>query len=729
MERQKSGDIEIWGGIECTINRVKDKYNDQLSYSGFYNRADDIDKIATLGIKRLRFPILWETHQQTLSTNIDWSWVSGKLDKLKQLDITPIAGLLHHGSGPSFTSLMDDNFPELLAAYAGKVAAAFPWLQYYTPINEPLTTARFSGLYGHWYPHHCNDISFAKMLLNQLKATVLCMKEIKKINPHVQLVQTEDLSKTYSTPALKFQASFENERRWLTFDILCGRLLPHTMMYKYFIRLGIDKSKLHFFIDNPCPPDVFGANYYITSERFLDDRLHLYPKHLHGGNELQQYADMEAIRVQHNFPSGLKVLLTEAWQRFGLPVAVTECHLHCTKEEQIRWVHDCWKNLHELKEEGIPVQALTVWALTGAYGWDKLLTDKRMNYEPGVFAVRNGQLHTGALYKFIKSLATSSQTDHHLCVQPGWWKKQSIKKFIAGMNTEKPLLITGKTGTLGNAFAKLCVQRNIPCLLVGREDADITDKVQFENLLSRIQPWAVINTAGMVNIDEAEKNEEKCFAANTTAPLMMAKLCGEKNIQLMLFSSDQVFDGAAQKNYTELDKPRPLNVYGRSKFIMETITSEVNPDVLIIRTSAFFSPWDKYNFAVQVLESLSTGLQFKAAFDIFISPTYVPHLVNQALDMLIDEEKGLYHLSCSGCVSWYQFAVEIARHAGLSSDLIVPVSGSEMQWTATRPVHATLSSVKGIKLPWVNDAIESFITELELIKIAGTKKTASANVV
>src|SRR5215211_7891412 len=215
--------IDLWGGIECTINRIQNVYHDQLHYSKHYMRENDIDEIADLGIKTIRYPLLWEYHQPALGEEINWSWAERQLNTLRKKGITPIAGLLHHGSGPNYTSLLSDNFASGLADYASRVAAKFPWIEYYTPINEPLTTARFSGLYGLWYPHHKNDISFAKMLINQLKGVVLSMGAIRKINPDAKLVQTEDLGKTYSTPRLQFQANFENERRWLTFDLLCGR--------------------------------------------------------------------------------------------------------------------------------------------------------------------------------------------------------------------------------------------------------------------------------------------------------------------------------------------------------------------------------------------------------------------------------------------------------------------------------------------------------------------------
>ena len=165
-----------------------------------------------------------------------------------------------------------------------RLQSKFPWVQYYTPVNEPLTTARFSGLYGIWYPHSKNELRFISMLLNQVKGIVLSMKAIREINPLARLVQTEDLSKTHSTPSLSYQADFENKRRWLTYDLLCGKLDEKHFFWDYFIDLGIREEDLRFFLENKCPPDIMGFNYYVTSERYLDENKQNYPISTHGGN-------------------------------------------------------------------------------------------------------------------------------------------------------------------------------------------------------------------------------------------------------------------------------------------------------------------------------------------------------------------------------------------------------------------------------------------------------------
>jgi len=278
----------LWGGVECSVTRVNDQFRDQLQLSGHYDRIEDIDAFTDLGITALRFPLLFEKHKPAQNEAIDWTWAEKFLGRLQAKNLTPIAGLIHHGSGPAYTSLLSPDFPELLAEYAGEVAGKFPFIEYYTPVNEPLTTARFSGLYGLWYPHHTNDQSFCQILVNELKGIVRSMQEIRKINPAAKLVQTEDLGKVYAVPALQYQADFENERRWLTLDFLCGRVDPDHPLWQFFIDNGVPDQALEFFLNNPCPPDIAGFNYYVTSERFLDDNISAYPPHLHGRTQIER---------------------------------------------------------------------------------------------------------------------------------------------------------------------------------------------------------------------------------------------------------------------------------------------------------------------------------------------------------------------------------------------------------------------------------------------------------
>ena len=413
----------LWGGVECTLNRVGDDHFDQLALTGHDRRIEDLDLFAGLGLTALRYPLLWERVAPDGLNRAAWAWADARMARLRALEVEPIVGLVHHGHGPHYTSLLDPAFPAQLADYAQAVARRYPWARRYTPVNEPLTTARFCGLYGHWWPHGHDSETFARILLNQCKAVVLAMRAIREVNPDAQLVQTEDVSATYSTPALFYQADFENERRWLSLDLLCGRVDDEHPMGRYLRWLGVGEEDLRFFRDNPCPPDVIGIDYYVTSERFLDERVERYPDSTVGGNGQHRYADLEAVRVCAEGIGGLEPLLRDVSRRYGCPLAVTEAHLASTVDEQMRWVGEVWDAACQMRREGIDVEAITAWALLGAYDWDCLVTRCVGTYEPGVFALTPQGPQPTALAGMLRDLATQGRHEHPALETPGWWRR------------------------------------------------------------------------------------------------------------------------------------------------------------------------------------------------------------------------------------------------------------------------------------------------------------------
>ena len=350
--------IAIWGGVECSLVRVANEWRDQIELSGHARRLDDLNLIADTGIRTLRYPILWEKTAPDAPTVRDWSWADQRLRRLRSLALTPIVGLVHHGSGPRYTGLLEGNFAPELARFASDVAARYPWVNQYTPINEPLTTARFSALYGHWYPHHRDDRSFARALYNQCRAIALSMTAIRSVNPSAELVQTEDLGTTYSTPHMGYQQRFDNERRWLTWDILCGRVDERHCLRAFLEKSGITADELDWFVENPCPPQIIGINHYVTSDRFLDERFSLYPQHAIGHNARERYADVDAIRVIPQAYRGWNIIKA-ASARYQLPVALTEVHIGCTREEQLRWFQESLVAATQARNDGCDVRAVT----------------------------------------------------------------------------------------------------------------------------------------------------------------------------------------------------------------------------------------------------------------------------------------------------------------------------------------------------------------------------------
>jgi dTDP-4-dehydrorhamnose reductase len=724
--------LELWAGVECSVNRVHDSYFDQLERSGHARRIEDLELFAGLGVHALRYPILWERTAPDGVERACWSWADERLERLRELGLRPIVGLVHHGSGPRDTSLVDPDFPEKLAAFARAVAARFPWVEDYTPVNEPLTTARFSGLYGHWYPHGRDDLTFARAQLTQCRATVLAMRAIREINPSARLIQTEDLGKTFSTRTLAYQAEFENERRWLTYDLLTGRVTPTHAMWTYLRRVGIGEAELDWFTVNTCPPDILGINHYLTSERFLDERSNRYPASTHGGNGRHAYADVEAVRVCAEGIAGPRALMKEAWERYGLPLAITEAHLGCTREEQLRWLKEVWDGAQSLRQEGADMRAVTAWSLLGSYDWHNLLTRDEGHYEPGVYDLRAPRPRLTALAHMLRELALRSEHEHPVLDSPGWWRRldrlcyppvarrtQSVAATVQGVSMKggggRSLLITGATGTLGKALARICERRGLSYRLLTRQEMDIADPQSINTVLDQYNPWAVINAAGYVRVDDAERESELCHRENALGPELLAAACARRQASLLTFSSDLVFDGAKRSPYVESDAPSPLNVYGQSKAEAERRVLEALPNALIIRTSAFFGPWDKYNFVTLALSSLSEERIFTAAEDTVISPTYVPDLVHASLDLLIDNESGIWHLANSGEITWAELAERAAALAGLDASLVDARPNHTLALPAPRPAYSVLGSQRGALLPPLEDALSRYLRECEIL--------------
>ena len=413
----------MWGGVECTVNRVGNRFFNQLERSGHWHRDSDLDRFAELGLRTLRFPVVWETLARTADGEIDWTWSDRRLARMRELGIRPIAGLLHHGSGPIGTSLLDPGFPEKFARYAAAVARRYPVLDAYTPINEPLTTARFSALYGHWYPHATDLQSFARAFLIQCRGIILAMRAIREVRPDAQLIQTEDFGKTFSTPTLRYQADFENQRRWLTWDLLSGRFGPKHPLRGYFKSAGIPDSDLDFFSANPCPPDIIGANYYVTSERYLDDDLFSHPPETRGGNGRDDYADIAAVRSPMQEFTGLRSRLAEINRRYGSPIAVTEAHIGCTPDEQMRWLMQIWNDCRQARDDGADVRAMTAWSLLGSFDWDSLVTRTEGNYEAGIFDVSGNRFRPTVLTEVVRGLATNGTFQHPFLAASGWWRR------------------------------------------------------------------------------------------------------------------------------------------------------------------------------------------------------------------------------------------------------------------------------------------------------------------
>ncbi|HEY8616703.1 family 1 glycosylhydrolase [Phenylobacterium sp.] len=625
------GRLELWGGYECTVNRVGDQWFDQTPRSGHEHRIEDLELFADLGMTALRYPALWERISPQDPEVRDFTWTDQRLPRIRELGMEPIVTLCHHGSGPHYTSLLHDGFAPGLARHAAAVAQRYPWIRDWTPVNEPLTTARFSALYGYWYPHTRTEEAFWTALLNEIDATRLAMREIRRVNPQARLIQTDDLGYCHATEPLQAEADYQNQRRWIGWDLLCGMVTEAHPLWGRIAACGL-AERLRVIAGDPCPPDVIGVNHYLASERLLDHRVDLHINRAVADRELGDcggvaFVDVDAIRNRREGVLGLPTLLRQAAERYGRTVAVTECHNGATREEQVRWFVEVWDGAQALRDEGHDLCAVTAWSLLGSHDWNRMVTRFVGHYEVGVYDVRSGQPRPTALAPVLKDLAAGRRPTAVALHQPGWWRRESrfvnsrpshAHQFDAArdpalLETGAPLLIVGAEGPLTQLLVRACEVRGLPYRRSLRDPGEAT--------LRALRPWAVVDGrdwAGICQVSLASGRRGGWPGAGFAPPEALAAACGALSIPCAAFTAVDGFE--------EVDE-RLLALGGGR--------------LLLAGAESVFTPWDRARFAVRALDTLELGHAVDACAQSHWDETYGPDLVDAVLDLLIDGVAGV----------------------------------------------------------------------------------------
>jgi dTDP-4-dehydrorhamnose reductase len=619
LNTQPISALQLWGGHECTVNRVNDRWFDQTERSGHEHRIDDLALFADLGITKLRYPALWERIAPDHPDRQDFRWTDERLPEIRRLGMMPILTLCHHGSGPHYTSLLDDaGFATGLAHHAAAVARRYPWVEDYTPVNEPLTTARFSALYGFWYPHTRDETAFWRALLNETDATRLAMRAIREVNPAARLIQTDDLGFYHASPPLRTSADFQNARRWMGWDLLCGMVVPGHALWERLVAHGFE-ARLHAIADDPCPPDVIGVNHYLSSERLLDHRIDL-----HGGRALADRAigemdgvthvDVDAIRNCPDEVIGIAGLIEQAWARYGIPIAITECHLGTTREEQARWFVDVWREAEGLRARGVDLRAVTAWSLLGAYDWNRMVTRVAGHYEPGIFDVRSGTPAPTLMAGVLRQLAAGEKPGQMGLDVPGWWRAPRADQCFA-LHPDTPagersvLMVRPGDATLTELAVTACEARGLHYV--------VSDDVAAART---VRPWAVLDT---------------CVGACTVS---LAGLCAHLGIGAAVF----VRNGGA-----------------------------ASADLLAIEIDTIFTADDEASIPVRLLDAFDTGETLPHRQE-GMAGAYGPAVIDGVLDLLLDGARGA---RCFRSVGSLPDLARVLRTVAGYGDDSAPVAG------------------------------------------------------
>ena len=278
------------------------------------------------------------------------------------------------------------------------------------------------------------------------------------------------------------------------------------------------------------------------------------------------------------------------------------------------------------------------------------------------------------------------------------------------------ILVTGVKGQLGHDVVAECKKRGIEAIGVDVEEMDITDASKVEEVIKASNVDAVVHCAAWTAVDKAEDEVALCTKVNVDGTYNIAKVCKELDIKMMYFSTDYVFDGQGDQEWKEYDERHPLNVYGQTKCEGEIAVQKLLEKYFIVRIAWVFGV-NGNNFIKTMLRLGKERGAVSVVNDQIGSPTYTYDLAKLVVDMIQTDKYGIYHATNEGLCSWYEFACEIFKQAGLDVE-VTPVDSSAFPAKAKRPSNSRMSKAELDKngfnrLPSWQDALHRY---LELIK-------------
>lgn len=330
---------------------------DELEKTDHYRRwKEDLELVSQLGIKVLRYgPPYYRVHLGP--GRYDWAFTDEVFGEMQRLGIAPIADLCHFGVPDWIGNFQNPDFPHLFANYAGAFARRYPWVEFYTPINEMYVTADFSARKGMWNERLASDHAFVTATKHIVKANILATEAIFAVQHRAKFIQSE--SSEYFHPiepdAMRI-ADHLNELRFLALDLNYGNDVRGTML-EYLMDNGMTREEYHFFLDrNVKAVCIMGNDYYATNEHIV-------------------YPDGQTF-VCEMF--GYYVITRQYYERYRLPVMHTETNNRdeggFEKDSRI-WLQQQWANLIRLKLDGVPIVGFTWYSLLDQVDWDSLLLE------------------------------------------------------------------------------------------------------------------------------------------------------------------------------------------------------------------------------------------------------------------------------------------------------------------------------------------------------------------
>lgn len=279
------------------------------------------------------------------------------------------------------------------------------------------------------------------------------------------------------------------------------------------------------------------------------------------------------------------------------------------------------------------------------------------------------------------------------------------------------ILITGSKGQLGHDLMNEFDKRGVEYIGVDVAEMDITDREACRRVITEAKPDAVIHCAAYTAVDAAEDNVELCRRINAEGTKNVAEVCRDLDVKLMYISTDYVFNGEGTRPWEPDDHREPLNIYGLTKYEGEVYIEKLVKKYFTVRIAWVFGANGK-NFIKTMLRLGKEKGAVSVVNDQIGSPTYTYDLVRLLADMIETEEYGRYHATNEGLCSWYEFACEIFRQAGMDDVRVTPVDSSQFPARAKRPKNSRMDRSKLVEkgftlLPTWQDALKRYLKEID----------------
>ncbi len=340
-------------GIECSAPLIAGGLRrDELVLTGHRDRVEeDLDLVVAMGITHLRYGIPFHVVAADPDA-LDWTWTDGALAAIRERPIEPIVDLVHFGVPGDLWGIGDPRLIERYRTYVHAFVERYPWVRWYTPVNEPFITAQHSAKMGWWNEQRASGPAFVKALLNVAACAVIGGRIIREHRPDAILVQSDACeSLRPAVPAATALARHRDEVRLLGFDLVYGKE-PSAEMRSWLLAQGAAPAQLDWFREHGTPEGaIVGLDYYRNNERLV----------LADGTEI---ADERR---------GFGALGRRCFERYGRPVMLAETNNR--SELAVGWLEETWNDTAALAASGVPVAGYCWYSLTDQVDWDTCLRE------------------------------------------------------------------------------------------------------------------------------------------------------------------------------------------------------------------------------------------------------------------------------------------------------------------------------------------------------------------